>query len=407
VLDHHFKYATGDAIIEWDSPYVREIKLLNELAFEKYQRGEWCARDLFSLRSDAARLESLHVGDNLIGEYFSRVSVGEKVTIGRGANMVAHGGIRIGNGVKIGNNVQFLTVFHSLHPEQRLPIRTSPIIIEDGAQISDGALIVSSRKDGRPLVIGRGVHVLPNAIVLNDAHEGFVGGRPAVRMDMSEKMLQVFGHAAQPTPVIEPFDSVASARQRLGAQAQPVLPVYCEGKGKITSDGFYLLNCGSRLSLDGDLHVGKDVLIAHSVSITVEEGGKLEIGDRVWCGAGVNIHVGKDERVTIGKGSMLAAGANVTKNVPPGSVIVGDDVVKKTITEKDFDESMPVRWMTAANCIPAPEAIRMQKASLMPMAAHPVVMRDRLNQIRADQESYLGVCMPSDKAASLKFGDPF
>ncbi len=407
MLDHHFKHATGHAFIEWDSPYVRETKLLNEIAFEKYQRGVWSARDLFSLRTDAASVQSLQVGDNMIGEYFSRISVGKNVSIGRGANMVAHGGIRIGNDVKIGNNVQFLTVFHSLHPEQRLPIRTSPIIIEDGAQISDNALIVSSRKDGRPLVIGHGVHVLPNAIVLNDAPEGFVGGRPAVRMDMSEKMLQIFAHAVAGAPAQTPFVNMEAARSRLGAGSQPVLPVYCEGKGQVTSDGFYLLNCGSRLALDGDLHIGKDTLIAHSVSITVEEGGKLDIGEKVWCGAGVNIHVGKGEHVVIGRGSMLAAGANVTKNVPPETVVTGDNVFKKTITAEDFDDSIPARWMEASHCIPDPNVIAAEKERLAPFAMHPPIMKLRLAQIRSDQEDFLAVSMPQGPHRALKFGDPF
>ena len=67
-----------------------------------------------------------------------------------------------------------------------------------------------------------------------------------------------------------------------------------------------------------------DVIGKHIIDVTEEE--KLPdqdlpviIEDGVWCGANVTILKG----VTIGRGSVVAAGAVVTKSCPPYSIIGG------------------------------------------------------------------------------------
>lgn len=57
------------------------------------------------------------------------------------------------------------------------------------------------------------------------------------------------------------------------------------------------------------------------------------IEDDVWCGANVTILKG----VTIGHGSVVAAGAVVTKSCPPYSIIGGVParVIKKRFTEEE------------------------------------------------------------------------
>lgn len=52
---------------------------------------------------------------------------------------------------------------------------------------------------------------------------------------------------------------------------------------------------------------------------TPEQDAPVIIEDDVWCGANVTILKG----VTIGRGSVVAAGAVVTKSFPPYSIIGG------------------------------------------------------------------------------------
>ncbi len=52
--------------------------------------------------------------------------------------------------------------------------------------------------------------------------------------------------------------------------------------------------------------------------------GKIIIGKKVWVGAGCIIAASTGQTLTIGEGSVLAAGAVVTKDVPPWSVAAGN-----------------------------------------------------------------------------------
>lgn len=56
------------------------------------------------------------------------------------------------------------------------------------------------------------------------------------------------------------------------------------------------------------------------------------IEEDVWCGANVTILKG----VTIGGGSIIAASAVVTKNIPPYSIAGGAKVIKKRMSNEDI-----------------------------------------------------------------------
>jgi acetyltransferase-like isoleucine patch superfamily enzyme len=91
------------------------------------------------------------------------------------------------------------------------------------------------------------------------------------------------------------------------------------------------INSGCKFQDQGGLTIGDDVLIGHNVVIATlnhafspEHRGDLEpqpvsIGNRVWVCANATILPG----VTIGDGAIVAAGAVVTKDVAPRTVVGG------------------------------------------------------------------------------------
>lgn len=59
--------------------------------------------------------------------------------------------------------------------------------------------------------------------------------------------------------------------------------------------------------------------------------GPVVIEDFVWCGANVSVVPG----VTIGEGAVVAMGAVVTRDVPPGAVVAGNPA--RIIGQRDMD----------------------------------------------------------------------
>lgn len=90
------------------------------------------------------------------------------------------------------------------------------------------------------------------------------------------------------------------------------------------------MNIGARISCFSNITLGKNVAIADDVIIRDSDnhlvrGGAgvvtapIHIGDNVWIGTRAVILKG----VTIGDGAVVAAGAVVTKDVPPRSLVAG------------------------------------------------------------------------------------
>lgn len=84
-----------------------------------------------------------------------------------------------------------------------------------------------------------------------------------------------------------------------------------------------------------------DIIGKHIIDVTVDEklpenDQPVMIEDGVWCGANVTILKG----VTIGRGSVIAAGAVVTKSFPPYSIIGGvpAKLIKMRFAEDEIAE---------------------------------------------------------------------
>ena len=97
-------------------------------------------------------------------------------------------------------------------------------------------------------------------------------------------------------------------------------------------DGSFV-NAGCRFDGFGQVDIGRDVFLGPEVMILtatheIDDDGQVErvpafkpvtIGDRCWLGARVTVLPG----VTIGEGTIIGAGAVVTKDCKPGAVYVG------------------------------------------------------------------------------------
>lgn len=84
-----------------------------------------------------------------------------------------------------------------------------------------------------------------------------------------------------------------------------------------------------------------DLIGKYIIDVTVDEklpenDASVTIEDDVWCGANVTILKG----VTIGHGSVIAAGAVVTKSFPPYSIIGGvpAKLLKRRFSEEEIKE---------------------------------------------------------------------
>ena len=103
------------------------------------------------------------------------------------------------------------------------------------------------------------------------------------------------------------------------------------------------INSGCKMQDQGGIFIGDDVLIGHNACLLTLNHGKepenradmypapIHIEDKAWLGSNVTILPG----VSIGKGAIVAAGAVVTKNVEPNTIVGGVPAkfIKKVIDD--------------------------------------------------------------------------
>ncbi|MDB4989456.1 MAG: Chloramphenicol acetyltransferase [Myxococcaceae bacterium] len=114
----------------------------------------------------------------LKGYYRNRLEIGDESWIGQQCFLHAAGGLTIGRSVGIGPGVKILTSRHAESPRAQAifdsPLEFAPVIIEDGADIGVGAIILPG------VIIGRGAQVGAGAVVTSDVPAyTIVAGSPA------------------------------------------------------------------------------------------------------------------------------------------------------------------------------------------------------------------------------------
>lgn len=97
----------------------------------------------------------------------------------------------------------------------------------------------------------------------------------------------------------------------------------------------YLISIGNNVAVTGGvrIHTHGGASVARRQFPNFDVFGKVVIEDWAYIGSCAQIMPG----VTIGKGSMVAAGAIVTKSVPPGMVVAGNPA-KIICTVEDYIE---------------------------------------------------------------------
>ncbi|MDB4972183.1 MAG: Chloramphenicol acetyltransferase [Myxococcaceae bacterium] len=114
----------------------------------------------------------------LKGYYKNRLEIGDESWIGQQCFFHAAAGLRIGNRVGIGPGVKILTSQHAESPRGQpifdAPLELAPVVIEDGADIGVGAIILPG------VTIGQGAQVGAGAVVTHDVPAySIVAGSPA------------------------------------------------------------------------------------------------------------------------------------------------------------------------------------------------------------------------------------
>ena len=91
------------------------------------------------------------------------------------------------------------------------------------------------------------------------------------------------------------------------------------------------INAGCKFQDQGGIYIGDDVLIGHNACLLTLNHAEepenradmypapIHIGDKAWLGSNVTVLPG----VTIGEGAIVAAGAVVTKDVAPNTIVGG------------------------------------------------------------------------------------
>jgi acetyltransferase-like isoleucine patch superfamily enzyme len=124
--------------------------------------------------------DDVYVGHNTILKAYhkNRFVIGDGTWIGQQCFFHSAGGIDIGRKVGIGPGVKILTSSHSLDTQEKsildAPLIFAPVVIEDGADIGTGAIILPGVRVGTRAQIGAG------AVVTRDVAAGqIVAGNPA------------------------------------------------------------------------------------------------------------------------------------------------------------------------------------------------------------------------------------
>lgn len=374
----------------WFEQRDRYLKFLADKSLKNLKR-------VFNILDKADNVDSLRLDLNVeipfAGDMFSKISLGCNVTVGVEALFLSHGGLSIGDGAVIGQRALLITLGHPLHPSQRHLHKMGPIYIGSGVLLGGDTIIVNSGKT-EPVTIGEGSIVLPGSIitkdipsycVISDTNKILLQGKEFFRPINNiyahenltlESRLTLEGLAQLDFQNIsldlaKSFDITFVTNQKnskvkniassddlfliFNNSSKEVLhkclliePFKIEGDIPVLKERM-TINQGSYIHTDpgGKLNFSPGDLIAPRAKVISKNGGVIEFDPEVWVGAGATILADR-RKIKIGRGSIIAAGARITTDVPELSIVVKGGKVIKTIGEKDIIFHLPSKWIDPA-----------------------------------------------------------
>jgi maltose O-acetyltransferase len=302
--------------------------------------------DRVRLDASSAPIE-LYVGPG------AEMVLGDGVEIQGGTSIEALQSVRIGDGCKIGERCKVLdNSFHQLGKRMEKP-QSVPVVIEAGVTLESGAIVLPGARVRAGSVIKPGTVVRgrPAASSATTA-EGEGAGTPAA--DPHPHLARRLLKRLQRNPRKALSSVVALVRGAiLLRNCEREGRVYAYGPVRIKNEG--TIRLGNRVGFvrgmipselichsGAEIRIGDGTNFNHAAieaheSITIGErcmvapmvrladrsegaSGPLTIGDDVWIAHGAVIAPG----ISIGSGSVISAGAVVTKDVPPQSLAIGN-----------------------------------------------------------------------------------
>jgi acetyltransferase-like isoleucine patch superfamily enzyme len=327
------------------------------------------------------------------GDMFSRIMLGHNVSVGAEALLMSHGGISLRDGAVIGQKALLITVGHPLHPSQRHLHKMGPIDVGSGVLVGGSAVLVNSGK-AEAITIGEKTIILPGTIITKDIPSYcIVGGTNKILLqgrsffrpidnfsahghltlesrltseglahldsqDVSTDLAKSLAFPLMPdakiyrVKSIEPSDDLFIFFSNSSKEALRIClipgPVTVEGDLPVLKERM-TVNQGSYIHTDpgGALNFSPWDLLAPRVKVISKNGGVIEFDPEVWVGAGAKI-LADGRKIKIGRGSIIAAGAEITEDVPELSIVVTKGKVIKTISKKDIISRIPAEWTDPA-----------------------------------------------------------
>lgn len=345
-----FQNACGELYTGFESRRLLEAKLKDDLNFHAFQKSfdqDIPGAPLLLPHLSQGTLSNCVIPATTTGEWFSRVKMGSNVTLGENVNLLAHGGVTIGDNAHIGTGTQIITIGHGIHPSQRFLLKCAPIIIEEGAQIGRDVLIVHTHAKPDPIVIGKGATILPGSIVTADVEPGqTVGGRPAKPITPIHQGGPLLPHWNYATDIgTAGTQEISTITEGLAAfsHLRIMTPLHVRNPENIHFGQDCFVNRKTVLRAYGKITTGNKLQIAPAAVIQVADGAELHIGDNVWIGAGARITVAAGKKLTIGNGAIVACGAEITENVDTMTLAGGENRVLRKIDESTI-EKVHDRW---------------------------------------------------------------
>lgn len=361
-----FINADGQPFVSHDSPHVREFRCANELLTEAVARQSLRAAELFVMSSRRSR-QTVEIDGPLKREMFAHVRLGEQVRIGKDVNLLSHGFIEIHDKAQLGDGVTVDTVGHPNDPTLRHTAITGTVIIQEGAMIGAGTVIVA--RAGETLVIGKNAKIANDSIVVRSVGDLVtVAGVPAKPVE-GEPLCDLRREEFRPDGFTA-IDTLQQARELFGAEADVKLPIFFKGDLKRlirpkNLSGRIGINREAMFDLKGDLTIHPPFQMASRASVQVLENASADIQPGAFLYTACRV-LAKD-KLRIGENAIVAAGARVDRDVKDNTIVVSDNRVTGLVTKKTY-APVPEDWRDRSTLQPKVDDYTEYKASKVDMS---------------------------------------